>query len=215
MEISKYNSKRVRLKLRFWQPFINSMIYFFGLTLLLAFSALVIHLEVRYIIGISGENSIIEYFQEVYLFISGSLFLVVAIRHNNQRGFAFLISAFFYIMLIRELDGLFDQISHGFWKYPAWLLTIFVFIYTFFNIKTTVEQLTNYTNHKSFSLMLAGVATLLVFSRLYGMSELWQGIMQENYIRSVKNLAEEGVELMAYSLIVFASVWYCLPRILK
>lgn len=196
-------------------PLIISTVYFFGLAVVLAFSALVIHLEVRYFSGNAGENSLIEYLQEVYLFISGTLFFVVAIKHNNQRGFAFLVSAFFYIMLIRELDGLLDQISHGFWKYPAWLLTVIVVIYTLQNMKTTVEPLTRYINHKSYGLMLAGIVTLLIFARIYGMGEVWQGIMQGNYIRPVKNLAEEGVELMAYSLIVFASAWYCLPQILK
>lgn len=215
MKPYKDQSSSAQTELQLWQPFINLTIYFFGLALLLAFSALVIHFEVRYISGVAGENTIIEYLQEAYIFISGSLFFVVAIKHKNKRGFSFLVSAFFYIMFIRELDGLLDQISHGFWKYPAWLLTIVVFIYTFFNLKTTVEPLNRYINHKSFGLMLAGIATLLVFARLYGMGELWQGIMHENYIRPVKNLAEEGVELMAYSLIVFASAWYCLPQILK
>ncbi|MCG7587258.1 hypothetical protein MHN01_16625, partial [Photobacterium sp. OFAV2-7] len=57
--------------------------------------------------------------------------------------------------------------------------------------------------------------TLFVFARIYGMGDLWQGAMQENYLRSVKNLAEEGVELLAYSLIVFAAAWYCLPELFR
>ncbi len=56
--------------------------------------------------------------------------------------------------------------------------------------------------------MLGAIATLLVFSRLFGMGEMWQGLMQENYMRGVKNTAEEGVELLSYSLIVFSAIWY-------
>lgn len=196
-------------------PLIISSAYFFGLALLLAASAMVIHLEVTQISGNVGENSLVEYLQEGYLFITGSLFAAVAFKRSEQRGFAFLASAFFYIMLIRELDGLFDQISHGFWKYPAWLLATSAIGYAWSHKKTSIEPLTKYINHKSYGLMLAGITTLLVFARIYGMGDVWQGVMQENYMRSVKNLAEEGVELLAYSLIVFAAAWYCLPELFK
>ncbi|MEH0724249.1 hypothetical protein [Vibrio alginolyticus] len=197
------------------KPFTFLIKKFFGMSLLLVFSSLMIYFDVRYNNIIIEEGSLVEYLQEGYLFISGSLFFMVAIKNKSQRGFTLLVSVFFYIMLIRELDGFLDNISHGFWKYPAWSLAILAFIHTVFNIKTTVEPLNRYINHNSFGLMLAGISTLLVFSRIYGMSELWEQIMQENYIRSVKNLAEEGVELMAYSLILFASSWYCLPKIIR
>lgn len=197
------------------KPFTFLITKFFGMSLLLVFSSLMIYFDVRYNNITIEEGSLVEYLQEGYLFISGSLFFMVSIKNKSQRGFTLLVSVFFYIMLIRELDGFLDNISHGFWKYPAWSLAILVFIHTIFNIKTTVEPLNRYINHNSFGLMLAGISTLLVFSRIYGMSELWEQIMQENYIRSVKNLAEEGVELMAYSLILFASSWYCLPKIIR
>ena len=196
-------------------PLIVSTAYFFGLALLLASSALVIHLEVTQISGSIGEDSLVECLQEGYLLITAGLFAAVAIKRSELRGFAFLVSAFFFIILIRELDSLFDQIHHGFWKYPAWLLATIAIGYAHSHKETSIDPLTNYISHKSYSLMLAGIATLFIFARIYGMSDLWQGVMQESYIRSVKNLAEEGMELLAYSLIMFAAGWYCLPELLK
>ncbi|WP_299018141.1 hypothetical protein [uncultured Photobacterium sp.] len=37
------------------------------------------------------------------------------------------------------------------------------------------------------------------------MGNIWQTVMHDNYIRAVKNLAEEGMELLAYSLVLFTA----------
>ncbi|MCW8327222.1 hypothetical protein MD588_00210 [Photobacterium sp. SDRW27] len=215
MQSTLIKNDHAQAKAQPFHPLLKSSAYFFGIAILLAISAFSIHLEVIHISGNVGEDSLVEQLQEFYLLIVGTLFAAVAIKHKAQRNFAILASAFFYIMLIRELDGLFDQISHGFWKYPAWLLATMAIGFAWSNKKQTVNQLVKYTQHRSFGLMLAGVATLLVFARIYGMGVLWQGAMQENYMRSVKNLAEEGTELLAYSLILFSAAWYCLPELFK
>ncbi|ANQ29641.1 hypothetical protein BA894_23500 [Vibrio natriegens] len=180
---------------------------FFLLSLLLASSAFAVHIDILYLHNDIGEKSLTEYLQEVYLLITSVLFMQVA-RHQQQRGFAVLVSAFFCLLLIRELDSLFDLIIHGFWKYPAWIITLSAITYSSFHLKSTINPLVEYTKHSSFSLMLGALATLLVFSRLLGMGELWQGLMQDNYMRGVKNTVEEGVELLAYSLILFSAIWY-------
>lgn len=196
-------------------PLFSTLACFFALALLLAASAFAIHLEVIHTGGNVGEHSVVEYLQELYLLIVGSLFTAVAVKRNEQRGFAILVAGFFFLLLIRELDALFDQIVHGFWKYPAWVIAMGAIGYALRNQNTTVAPLLGYFNHKSFAMMMAGMATLLVFSRLYGVGELWQTAMQTHYIRTVKDLAEEGVELLAYSLVMFAAAWYCLPELLK
>ncbi|AJR08209.1 hypothetical protein C9J03_08535 [Photobacterium gaetbulicola] len=196
-----------------YQPLIKSVSLFFLLALLMALSAFTIHIDVLHIQNNVGENSWTELLQETYLFIASSLFAMVAIRQPQQRGFAILVSAFFGVMFIREMDSVLDQIVHGFWKYPAWLLASSAIGYAIMHRKTTVEPLMDYMKHNSFSLMLGAMVTLLVFSRIFGMGSLWQGIMQEHYVRGVKNLAEEGVELLAYSLILFTAAWYCIPNL--
>ena len=47
---------------------------------------------------------------------------------------------------------------------------------------------------------------LLVFSRLYGMGSFWQHVMGEHSVRDVKNISEEGIELLCYSLIALSAV---------
>ncbi|ELR67624.1 hypothetical protein C942_01554 [Photobacterium marinum] len=215
MQSTLIKNESTRNEVQPLHPLLTSTLFFFGLALLLATSAFVIHLDVVHNQSGIGENSLMEYLQEGYLLIVVALFATVGIKLRDQRGFAFLVSAFFSIVLIRELDSVFDQISHGFWKYPAWLMATMAIIYALSHKESSLQPLICYTKHRSFGLMLAGMATLLVFARIYGMSDLWQSIMQDSYIRPVKNLAEEGVELLAYSLVFFASTWYCLPELLK
>ncbi|MGR5061501.1 hypothetical protein [Photobacterium sp. DNB22_13_2] len=196
-----------------YQPLIKSVSLFILLALLLALSAFTIHFDVLTLQNNIGENSWTEFLQETYLFITSSLFAIVAVRQSKQRGFAILVSAFFAVMFVREMDSVLDQIVHGFWKYPAWLIASSAIGYAIMHRKTTVEPLMEYMKHNSFSLMLGAMVTLLVFARIFGMGGLWQGIMQGHYVRGVKNLAEEGVELLAYSLILFSAAWYCLPKL--
>ncbi len=56
------------------------------------------------------------------------------------------------------------------------------------------------------NLLVTGVMLLLVFSRLFGMGSFWHNVMGDDYVRAVKNIAEEGTELLAYCLIAFASL---------
>jgi hypothetical protein len=58
--------------------------------------------------------------------------------------------------------------------------------------------------------MLGAMALLMIFSRLFGMGDLWEHLLQGGYARAAKNTAEEGIELVSYTLIACASVWYCL-----
>ncbi|MDN6314120.1 MAG: hypothetical protein L0J56_02290, partial [Halomonas sp.] len=58
----------------------------------------------------------------------------------------------------------------------------------------------------SLGLFTAGFFTTYAFSRLYGRKEFWQAVMQEHYMGNIKSMAEEVVELLGYSLILFAMI---------
>ena len=47
---------------------------------------------------------------------------------------------------------------------------------------------------------------------VFGSNFLWEVIMEHSYQRSVKNFAEEGTEMMAYLLMMFAMAEYVLER---
>lgn len=57
---------------------------------------------------------------------------------------------------------------------------------------------------KEFDILVLGMAMLLVFSRLYGMGDFWKEVMDENYIRIIKNISEEAIELLSYLIIAIS-----------
>ena len=74
--------------------------------------------------------------------------------------------------------------------------------------KKTLHALARLLQHRSWPVMASGFLVVLVFSRLFGIHALWQHLMLGDYNRVVKNMAEEGTELLGYSLCWLASVRY-------
>ncbi|CAH0492334.1 unnamed protein product [Peronospora farinosa] len=72
----------------------------------------------------------------------------------------------------------------------------------------TLHALARLLQHRSWPVMASGFLVVLVFSRLFGIHALWQHLMLGDYNRVVKNMAEEGTELLGYGLCWLASVRY-------
>lgn len=154
------------------------------------------------------EISVTEVFQELMLGAIVVQFMRQAFRSANGRQSAVLIAGFFGCMLIREMDFLFDEISHGAWVWFALAAALLSIGYCLSQPAATTEQLAEFMRHPSYGMMASGLLCILVFSRLFGMHILWEQIMQEEYSRLVKNMVEEGVEFFGYALCLSSTGWY-------
>lgn len=153
-----------------------------------------------------GELSITECLEQVMLAISaGSFFYLIKLQPKLKHA-SLLIACFFSVMLIRENDMLLDYIAHGFWVYPALAVTFGAIGYAIRNGKQSLDQLAVILNSSYMNMLILGIVLLLVYSRLFGMGDFWKGVMAEHYVRDVKNIAEEGTELLAYCIIAFSSI---------
>ena len=155
-----------------------------------------------------GEHSLTEYYQQVLIFSVTCCFVYAVKIDNDNCHFHVLVMGFFTCMLIRELDGFFDQIAHGFWLYPALFVFVTCSFYASRNKNGTQEGLAKFINHRNFQSIVTALVIILIFSRLFGMGELWKTILADNYIRTAKDTAEEGVELLGYSLLFFSVLGY-------
>ncbi len=153
-----------------------------------------------------GELSITEGLEQLMLVLSAGSFFYLAKRQTKLKHAATLMGAFFLVMLIRENDAFFDYIVHGFWVYPALAVTFAAITYAVRNGKQTLDQLAVILSSSYMNMLVLGLIMLLVFSRLFGMGSFWQGVMAEHYVRDVKNIVEEGSELLAYCIIAFSSI---------
>ncbi len=156
--------------------------------------------------GNVGEISVTEMLQQLLLIVSSGSFVYLARKRNEVKNAAVLISAFFAVLFIREMDFWFDKIAHGAWVFPAALVAGSAVVYAVKNGKRTIDQLALILASPHMNLLVTGVMLLLVFSRLFGMGSFWHNVMGDDYVRAVKNIAEEGTELLAYCLIAFASL---------
>lgn len=157
-----------------------------------------------------GE-SYVEFAQEGILLITTIIFAASAVR--QRAGGLWLVAGFFCCMLIRELDEYFDMIAHGAWKYFALLVFVGVVAQAWrLGKENTVHTLANFMKSRAYAFVCMGLVIVLIYSRLYGMTELWQLLMGENYIRLVKIVSEECTELLGYGMVLWGSLTHLLSN---
>ena len=135
-------------------------------------------------------ESLIELGQEALLLSAAIFTLRTASLEKALSGGLWLVGGFLVALFIRELDG---------WIGHAWVYCELV-----------IPGLAHFIGHRAFPIMCAGVAILLVYSRLYGMQTLWLAYAGEacSGLYSVKTLSEESTELLAYMMILTSAAFY-------
>ncbi|OQV39554.1 hypothetical protein BZ160_17520 [Pantoea vagans] len=186
----------------------REMTVFILAALFLALMILPIYIDVAWMNDALHETSFTETTQEIMLAVITALFFIAAQRRPAQRGALTLVAGFYSCMLIRELDFVFDAIQHGSWIWFALAVTAGCLAVALRTPKKTLHALARLLQHRSWPVMASGFLVVLVFSRLFGIHALWQHLMLGDYNRVVKNMAEEGTELLGYGLCWLASVRY-------
>ncbi len=163
--------------------------------------------------GKFGETSYTEFAQEIFLLISGIIYLVMAKKFPNVRGFAILLAGFCFTALIREYNNYFHAWFKGAWQILAFIIVLLTAFAATKNRSTILRPVHKYLNTPAFGITLSALLIVLVFSRLYGLHNIWYNILQEDLTgpyRWVKNASEEGTELLGYCLFFIGAVEYFL-----
>ncbi|WP_313396768.1 hypothetical protein [Pantoea septica] len=167
-----------------------------------------IYIDVNWMNDAMHETSITETLQEVMLASVAAMFFWSAHRRPDQRGALILIGGFYSCMLIRELDFVFDVVEHGSWVWFALATAAACLAMALRSPRSTLDGLAAFVTDRCWLMTVSGMLIVLVFSRLFGMHQLWQHLMLDGYNRVVKNIAEEGTELLGYSICWLASTRY-------
>ena len=162
--------------------------------------------------SIYSEASLTEKLQIVFSGICCLLFLMTARMSQKLRPVAVILAALTAMMLIRESDAFLDiNAFDGAWQ----TLVFFVMIATAIYLKKQPDPINPsveaFSRLPSAGMLMSGFLVTFVFSRLFGRRSFWEAVMGEGYLRVVKNIVEEGTELVGYSLILIAAVelvWY-------
>lgn len=155
------------------------------------------------------ELGIVEITQTLVLLaivVLNSILIKVA---KPFRGGIILVIGFFTTLLIREQDAFLDKICHGFWIVPALIATAIAFFFAWRYRWTIRDGLMNIRNNHHFPALTLGLFLLLGFSRVFGNKAIWKTICTSEHLPA-KHAAEEGTELMAYSILMYWAICYFL-----
>lgn len=153
-----------------------------------------------------SEYMAMEIVQEFILLLVIIINIFRAIDNPEARPGLLLVVGFFACLLIRELDFAFDRIRHGVWFYCVLAVFIVCVGQALKTPSRSVSAIAAYCREPGFFLIFSGLLVLFSFSRIFGMQVLWRGLMQEDFVRIVKDMVEEGVELLGYTLILLGTL---------
>ncbi|MFO7647646.1 hypothetical protein [Halomonas sp. 3H] len=158
--------------------------------------------EVRF-----SESGFTELTQSLLLLTASLLLLYTRQVLKVLPTVTLLMFAFTFSSFIREQDAHLDTyVFDGAWQLLVALIILPILFRVIRERQRFVEEFASYANSLSFGLFAAGFLTTYVFSRLYGRSAFWEAILQEHYLRTFKDAAEEVVELLGYALILIAVI---------
>lgn len=184
----------------------NLMIEMLGLLAIIVAVPLVVVIDTAILARAMSEHSVTEYLQAALIASATLFFLAGALRMDARRGYLILVATVFCCMLIRESDALLDQVYHGFWLMPA-LATFVAGLALFWqNRRGQGAAFLDHAETRHGMVVLMGFLMLVVFSRLFGTSAVWENVMGTAYDPAVKATVQEGLELLFYFLIAFGSL---------
>ena len=148
------------------------------------------------------EGGFVERSQELLVFTSAIIAAAIGLKHPRIRTLSYVFSTTAVIALIREMDAflennLFDKA----WQVLALVVILPTLWFVCKNFNKPMDQFYGIFNTFSFGLMFSGTIIVHVFARLFGRDSVWIAMMtEEKYVRTVKDVAEEGIELLGYAI---------------
>lgn len=156
--------------------------------------------------GTFGETSLVEIAQSVLLAAITTIFAASAMKTPALSKSAWLLATFAAASLIRENDVWLDMLHAEGWQIAVTPVIAAGLIYTWRHRAAFLAEQRLFTESTAFGLFAAALMTTYVFSRLFGMGRFWQAVMQEDYLRPVKDMSEECMELFGYGLMLCAAI---------
>ncbi|MFT3761284.1 MAG: hypothetical protein QM761_01465 [Pseudoxanthomonas sp.] len=183
------------------------------LALVMAVPVALLYADIQWLRDGVGEWSLTELTQVGFLFATAWAFARLARIREDDRGFAVLAAGLFACMLVRELDAVWDLAFRGLWQLLVAAIALGCMAWALRDRRATLAATARFLVSRSSAVMTVGLVLLLIYSRLFGMTALWQGLLSEQYVRVFKNAAEECTELLGYTLIMASSLTYVAQRL--
>jgi|SRR5690554_2489386 len=187
---------------------ITSLLKYFLLAIACTYPVAMLMLDILWLNNGVGEHSFTEYSQSLLLILIISTFGYIIMTYEQERPLAYMAAGLFIAMLIREQNSLFNNMGAHLWETLVAITFVIAVILSRRSRAAFVPAFDRYLNSRAAQIMAIGLVILLFYSRFFGMSIIWTSLLDDGYVRTVKNAMEEGTELLAYVLILYASQVY-------
>lgn len=175
--------------------------------LVCAISAALVLLDIVVFKMECDELGIVEISQSLALLTVVVTLVVAAVKRPALRGGLVLAAALFFDMLLREQDQVFELwLPHGFWVYPVIVTTAFACWYGIRRPESVRDFLVTVRANRHFPALALGFLTVIGYARLFGVKPIWQTVVGMDEFRVAKHVAEEGLELFGYVILVYWAI---------
>lgn len=148
-----------------------------------------------------------EWVEFSFVAVSGAILLINARVTESYRPALQLFGLLAVFAAVRELDQFLDALAFkGAYKLINGPILAFFGYLVWKYRRTLAGTLADFCSTAPFYFMFLGWLIVVVYAQLMGQQELWQAIMGDSYIRSVKRASEEILEILGYWLILFGAV---------
>lgn len=194
--------------------------------LLIGCCALVPRLDMEYFIAEhvfheTSEYTALELFQTKFLLLCSLLFALSArqLKLKQQQPLmtvSVLLCGFFCCLLIREADYYLDYLLFdGAWQTLVSITLLSMLTYAWLRRQRLPDGIGALFRARGFNVIALGLLILIIYSRLLGKGDFWETLMGDHYLRPVKDVVEEGIELLGTAILFMGSVEFliqALPR---
>lgn len=181
---------------------------YFLLAVALSYPVLALMLDILWLGNHVGENSVTEHSQAIILLLIMGTFFHINKKYPDQRAFGYLALGLFTSMFIREHDFFLNNIIDNLWEVIVAIVVISAITLSVKSKQPFVSIFKNYLLSHAGHIMAISLILLLFYSRLFGMGIIWENLLDDGYVRTVKNAMEEGTELLAYVMLFYATQLY-------
>lgn len=148
--------------------------------------------------------------QELSLLIGGVAAAYVAYRRPAWRLLFVGIAGLAFASLFREFNNQIAAVlGKGSWLYFSLAVAVPVAFTLGRSPGAVWRQLAAIADTFAFGVYASGLLVLHVFSRFYGANPLWRAAMGDDFDRTIARISEEGIELLAYALVLLGTLELC------
>jgi hypothetical protein len=157
-----------------------------------------------------GENGVVEWTQVLFLLVSCLLLRCAGEKNKTQQPLMRILILLLICAVVREMDDLLDTyLGRHWWKIVVLFLICAAGGLAFRHRQELGALILSMIRHPSFGLIVAGLFTVFIFSRILGCGIYWRELLgSRDDARITKEIVEECTELVGYFFIMIGTAEY-------